>query len=263
MPTVQINGNTIHYTDTGSGKPVILLHGYPLDSRIWDGQVDVLAERYRVIAPDFAGFGRSTAAKPFTIPSMANDIRQLATELGALPCAVAGLSMGGYVALAWVKLCPTDIKALMIVDSKPQADSAEARQNRNRMIELAGTGGASAIADQMLKSLLTPQTLSNDPQMVQRLRQIIEDQPVQTLQWAQAAMRDREDLSDFVTSIADPTLILVGEKDPLTTPEMARALHATVSQSRLAIIPEAGHLPTLERPRETAEAMRRFLDECY
>lgn len=263
MPTAQVNDNTIHYTDTGSGKPVILLHGFPLDGRIWAGQADRLAERYRVIVPDLPGFGQSTAAKPFSIQSMAQDVRQLARELDALPCAVAGLSMGGYVALAWSKLCPTDIAALMLVDTKPQADSAEARQNRNRMIELAGSGGSLAIADEMIKSLLAPQVLSNDPDTVQRLRQMIEHQPPQTIQWALAAMRDREDLADFVTSIADPTLIVVGEKDQLTTPDMARALQETISQSQLKIIPDAGHLTPLERPQETADALRRFLDECY
>ncbi len=262
MPTVNINGHQIHYLEKGQGRPVILVHGFPLDHRVWAGQIDALAENYRMIAVDLPGFGQSRAAGPFTIQSLAETLRGLAQQIDAIPCVVAGLSMGGYVILAWAKLCPTDIDGMILVDTKADGDTAEARENRNRMIELAAASGSSAIADDMLPKLIAPQTLSHQPQTVQTLRAMIEDQPAQTIQWALAAMRDREDLVDFLKSIADPALIIVGEHDKVTPPEGARRMQQSIQQAQLAIIPDCGHLPPIEKPRETAEAISSFLREC-
>lgn len=261
MPTVAINQHQVHYIEKGRGKPVILIHGFPLDHRIWAGQIDHLAETYRVIAVDLPGFGRSQAAGPLSIAEMADCVRELATRIDALPAVVAGLSMGGYVALAWVKHCPTDIDGMILVDTKAEGDSAEARQNRNRMIERVGSSGAGAVADDMMPKLIAARTLHDQPQTVQQLRDMIESQPPQAIQWALAAMRDRDDLADFIQSIADPTLIIVGEQDPLTPPDGARRMQQRISRSQLALIPGCGHLPPLEKPAETAQAMIRFLDE--
>lgn len=261
MPTVAVNQHKVHYIEKGRGMPVILIHGFPLDHRIWAGQIDPLAERYRVIAVDLPGFGQSKAAGPLSIAEMAACVRELATRIDALPAVVAGLSMGGCVALAWAKHCPTDIDGMILVDTKAEGDSAEARQNRDRMIELVGGSGPAAIADDMMPKLIATQTLHDQPQTVQQLREMIESQPSQAIQWALGAMRDREDLADFIQSIADPTLIIVGEHDPLTPPHGARQMQQRISQSQLTIIPDCGHLAPLEKPAETAQAMIRFLDE--
>lgn len=261
MPTVAINQHQVHYIEKGRGKPVILIHGFPLDHRIWAGQIDPLAEKYRVIAVDLPGFGQSTAAGPLSIAQMAECVRELATRLDALPAVVAGLSMGGYVALAWAKHCPTHIDGMILVDTKAEGDSAEARQNRDRMIELVGSSGAGAVADVMMPKLIAAQTLHDEQQIVQQLRDMIESQSPQGIQWALAGMRDREDLVDFIQSIADPTLIIVGEHDPLTPPDGARQMQKRIRRSQLAVIPGCGHLPLLEKPTETAQAMIQFLDE--
>src|SRR5688572_23127404 len=98
------------YTDRGRGDPVVFLHGFPLDRRMWDAQAEKLSDHYRVLAPDFRGFGRSLNDQPFTIESLADNIHTFVEQLNARPCVLAGLSMGGYVALAYAKMFPRDLR---------------------------------------------------------------------------------------------------------------------------------------------------------
>jgi pimeloyl-ACP methyl ester carboxylesterase len=130
------------YTDRGRGDALVLLHGVPLDRRMWDAQVERLSDHYRVIAPDLRGFGRSVRHDPFTIESLADDIHLFLEQLMACPCVLAGLSMGGYVALAYAKKYQSDLRGLILVDTKAAGDTAEGRQGREKMIELVRLSGA-------------------------------------------------------------------------------------------------------------------------
>src|SRR5688500_6226536 len=108
MPTRTIGNAAMHYEESGAGNPLVLLHGFPLDSRIFDAQREALSDAYRVIAPDLRGFGKSAAATgAFSLEDLADDLHALLKEIDALPGALAGLSMGGYVALAYAKKYPS------------------------------------------------------------------------------------------------------------------------------------------------------------
>lgn len=263
MPNITLNRSTIHYQEQGSGKPVLLLHGFPLDSRIWAGQIARLADRYCVIAPDLHAFGQSTADKPSTMASMVQDLRDLCKQLDLGPCAVGGLSMGGYVALEWIKTCPTDIKALMLVDTKPDADNTGQKNARQVMIEQAKTGGAKAVADAMLPKMLSPEHLNRGGDLVAKLRDIMETQSPQAIQWALAAMCDRQDYNDVLPAIADPTLLIFGEHDAITPPSIGQSMQDRIPRSQLEVIEAAGHLSPLEKPDDVADVMNAFLDACY
>src|SRR5688500_18531358 len=134
------------YTDRGRGDPVVFLHGFPLDRRVWDAQAAKLSDRHRVIAPDFRGFGRSANDEPFTIESLADNIHTFVDQLVAKPCVLVGLSMGGYVALAYAKMFPEDLRGLVLVDTKAEGDTAEGKAGRQKMIELVRSSGATAVA---------------------------------------------------------------------------------------------------------------------
>src|SRR5437867_3940906 len=125
----------LHFEESGRGLPVVLLHGFPLDSRVWAKQRAALNDRYRVITPDLRGFGRSKSDDPFTIESLADDVHALLKEIGALPGVLGGLSMGGYAALAYAKKYPADLRGLILVDTKAEADTPEGKQAREEMIE--------------------------------------------------------------------------------------------------------------------------------
>src|SRR5688500_1730217 len=157
------------YTDKGKGRPLVLLHGFPLDRRMWDAQVERLSGHYRVIAPDLRGFGQSRRSDPFTIESLADDLHLFLEQLGALPCVLAGLSMGGYVSLAHAAKYPADLRGLILIDTKADADTDEGKKGRAKMIELVKKSGAKAVADQMEPKMLAPGTIQSRPDVVKSL----------------------------------------------------------------------------------------------
>jgi 3-oxoadipate enol-lactonase len=244
----------LHYIEKGHGLPVVLIHGFPLDSRMWQGQIEDLAGICRVIAPDLPGFGKSGSAGNFTMASAASEVRELLEKIGALPCVLGGLSMGGYVALAFAKQFPGDLKGLMLIDTRAEADSPQGKQNRQAMIELAAQKGSAAIADQMLPKLIADQSI--EP----AVRAMVESCSVATIQYALAAMRDREDMTAFLPTIKVPTLVLVGAQDILTPPTLAEGMHNAIANSILAVIPGAGHLSPMERPKEVCAAIGKFVE---
>jgi 3-oxoadipate enol-lactonase len=249
----------MNYVDRGSGMPIVLVHGFPLDSRMWQSQIDDLSNSHRVIAPDLPGFGQSISSEPFTINSLADDLHALLNELSALPCLLAGLSMGGYVALAFAKKYLSDLRGLALIDTRAEADPPEGRENRNKMIEQAKSVGSKAIADAMFPKLLCANTIQNHPQIAQNLRLIMQSQSPLTLQHALAAMRDREDQTRNLPSIAVPTLILVGEQDAITPPPMSQTMKTLLPQSKLTVIPDAGHMSPMEQPQAVNDALREFV----
>lgn len=259
MPTQTVNGATMSYVESGSGFPLVLVHGFPLSARMWDEQVAALSQSHRVIAPDLRGFGKSPSSDPFTTESLADDVHALLERVGALPCALAGLSMGGYVALAYVKKYPTDLRGLVLIDTRAEADSQEGKQNRQKMIELVRHSGSTAVAEQMLPKLLCERTLREAPQVVRDLRQIMQSTPALTIEHALAALRDRPDHTTHLPSIGIPTLILVGGQDVLTPPECSKKMHDLIPRSRLHEIPDAGHMTPMEQPGIVIEQMKSFL----
>jgi pimeloyl-ACP methyl ester carboxylesterase len=253
---------TLAHTDAGTGGiPLVLLHGFPLDSRMWDEQVGELSKVARVIAPDFRGFGKSESTQEFTMESLADDVHELLASIGALPCVLAGLSMGGYVALAYVKKYPTDVAALVLFDTKAEPDNAEGKTARNQMIDTARAKGSKPIADKMQPRLLDPRTEQRAPAVVKRVRQMMESCPPQTIARALAAMRDRLDHTATLAAIRVPALIAVGESDAITPPDVARKMHQKIAGSRLEIIPDSGHMSPMEQPERVNEVLLSFIKQ--
>jgi len=259
MPYRTINNTLIAWHEQGAGKPLVLIHGFPLDSRIYEQQVAALSKKCRVIAPDLRGFGQSKSEQPFTIESLADDVHELLKTLGLLPCALGGLSMGGYIALAFAKKYPKDLTQLILMDTRAEGDTPEGKAGRDKMIELARTSGAKAVADQMLPKMLTESTIKENGEPVRKIRQIMESQSPRTIENALVALRDREDYSTSLESISAPTLIIVGSQDTLTPPKMSQTLNEKIPKSALIQIPGAGHVSTMEKPNEVTAAIDGFL----
>jgi pimeloyl-ACP methyl ester carboxylesterase len=249
----------VHYKERGQGVPLVLVHGFPLDHRIFEQQIDALAAHARVIAPDLPGFGSSHGAGAFTIASLADDLHELLRSINALPCVLAGLSMGGYVALAFAKKYAPQLRGLVLIDTRAEGDSADGRAGRDKMIDLVRREGTSAVVDQMFPKMLAPQTATNDSQVAQQLRAIMNSVSPTTIELTLSAMRDREDYTSFLPSIAVPTLIIVGEHDAITAPPVAQSMQRAIRGSKLVTIAGAGHLSTMEVPREVSEAIANFI----
>jgi pimeloyl-ACP methyl ester carboxylesterase len=261
MPTLPVNGVTIHYERRGDdhSNTLVLLHGFPFGSAMWRAQLDALGRAWRVVAPDFRGFGKSSEKGPFTIEQLADDAHALIEQLNLGKVVLGGLSMGGYVALAFSKKYPASLRGLILLDTKAEADGAEARENRDRMIAIAREKGARPIAEAMLGKLIPEESAKRRPQLGRDLRLMMEATRPETIAHALAAMRDRPDQTASLASIAVPTLIVVGEKDAITPPDVARAMHEKIPHSQLKVVTGAGHMSPVEQPEQVNAAIEQFL----
>ncbi|MDB5328678.1 MAG: alpha/beta hydrolase fold [Phycisphaerales bacterium] len=254
MPTIDVNGRSLHYTDAGHGQAILLIHGFPLDGRIWAGVAERLVAKARVIVPDLRGFGRHTPEDAFTMADLADDMAAMMEMLGIAPCPVAGLSMGGYVAQTLAKKYPGIASRLILVDTKAEGDSAEGKAKRDAMAEVALAEGSKAIADQMLPNMTAAEP---NPAVAAELRSIMESQPPKTLAAACGAMRDREDFTDFLTAIEVPVAFIFGRDDKIS-PSAAIEKYAAGGNT-LTLIDNAGHMSPIEQPQAVADAIAKNL----
>lgn len=259
MPTAQINDFPMHYLDLGVGTPLVLLHGFPLDSRIFKHQADAFKDRYRVIAPDLRGFGQSTATTPFSLNQLADDVHLLLQQIGASPCILGGLSMGGYVAQSYIRKYPADVKALILFNTKSESDNEQQQQGRNKMIESVRYGGSRVVAEQMLPNMLGPKTKETNPALVAEVTGIMQACPALTIEHALEALRDRDDHRSTLPQIKVPSLIITGESDAISGPSIMQPIAKAIPGSAYQVIPNAGHLSTLENPSAVNAVLEAFL----
>jgi len=246
----KLNGITMAYQERRQAEhPVLLLvHGFPLDSRMWAAQLDGLAAEARLIAPDLRGHGRSDAPPgPYTVDGHADDLAALLDLLGIERAIVAGLSMGGYVAFAMWHRHAARVAGLALLDTRAEPDTPAGRANRDAGIALIRERGVLAVAGDMLPKVLAPSS-QRDAGLTERVRAMMADQPASGMIGALAAMRDRPDSVPTLATITVPTLVAAGADDQLTPPADARAMGARIRGAEVAIIPQAGHLSPMENP---------------
>ena len=192
-----LGGRSTRYLEAGAGWPVILLHAFPLNADMWRPQLEQVPDGWRMIAPDLRGFGPAaeiqSGAQPPTMDDFADDVDELMGALGIAEAAIGGLSMGGYVTFALCRRAPERFNAMILADTKPQADTPEGREGRRKMIELVRARGAPAVADEMLPKLLGSTTRSTRPQVAATVRQMIESASVDAIAGAIEAMLGRPD----------------------------------------------------------------------
>lgn len=263
MTTTRIDDIELAYDDAGSGPAVVLMHGYPFNRSLWKEQAEALSGKYRVVRPDLRGFGESDAtAAPVTMDRMAHDVALLMDHLGIQQAVVGGLSMGGYVALAFCKQFPSRVKALVLADTRAQADTEEAKQTRSQQAEKAMAEGMAGIADAMLPKLLTPDTVSKRPEVVKRVRDMMLKTKPQGAASALLGMAQRDDQSEFISTITVPTMIVVGREDAITPVADSESMHSKIAGSRLVVIDNAGHVCNVEQPEQFNYALSVFLDKA-
>jgi 3-oxoadipate enol-lactonase len=256
-----INGVNLAVEIQGEGPAVLFIHGYPHDRRIWAHAVATL-DGFRRVAPDLRGMGQSDAPDlGYSIETYAGDLAALLDTLGIEDAVLCGLSMGGYVALEFVRRWRKRVRALVLMDTRAEADSADARRARDTAAATAREEGAAAVADALLPRMLSRGTHADSPETTEEVRRMMAATPVAGMVGALGAMRDRADSTELLPGLAGlPTLVIVGADDVLTPPTEAQAIAAAVPGARLSVIAGAGHLPPVERPAETTAALREFLE---
>jgi pimeloyl-ACP methyl ester carboxylesterase len=262
---VAAGGTRLAVHTAGSGLPLVLLHAFPLDHSMWALQ-EPLAEQVRLVVPDLRGFGGSDEALPESIAALADDVVALLDAVHvAGPAVICGISMGGYVAQHVAARHPDRVAAVILVATKLEADSAEARAGRTDLAAKVGRLGLGILADAMIPRLLADSAEARRApgraDVESLLRRTILAQRVETVQTALAALGARPDMTEPLRQLRAPALLVAGAEDAITPPECLQAAEAIIPGAKLLIVPAAGHMVPLEQPAVFNAAVLEFLRE--
>jgi len=252
---VLLKSGMLNYLDQGTGPAVLLIHAFPLNHTMWEPQLSVLTPRFRVIAPDIRGFGESQPPSAWTMEEMADDLNELLGKLDVTDCAVAGISMGGYIALQFWSKYSTRVRKLVLADTRARADNETEIKARNEMIA-AIEHGTIVLSDRMLPRLLQPNA-SHD--VAGTVRAMIAGVDASAAAHAVVAMRDRPDFSSALHRIKCPALVVTGENDAIIRPDDSRGIADAIPGAQFVQITDSGHLSNLENPAAFNRALLDFL----
>jgi pimeloyl-ACP methyl ester carboxylesterase len=245
------------YDERGSGTPLVLLHGFPFDRSIWQAQLDEVGKTARVLAPDLPGFGASPplAGGEPSIAGYAVQIANWADSVGLRRFALAGHSMGGYIALAFAGAYADRLTGLGLICTRPGPDTEQAREGRYKQIEGVWDRGPQVVVDAMLPRLFSPATREKQPELIDRIREVMLRQTAGGIVAALRAMAGRPDTTRILPNIAVPTLVVSGADDVIIPSQDADLMAAMIPGARQVIIGSAGHLPMLEQPDKLSDVL--------
>jgi pimeloyl-ACP methyl ester carboxylesterase len=246
----------------GELLPLVLIHGYPLDHTMWFGVIAALGSGVRPIAPDLRGFGKSgpPQGEP-SMDAMAQDVINLLGRDNIPRAVIAGMSMGGYVALAMAEMAREKVAGLALVNSQCYADTEEARKGRRELIKKVRAEGVAAASHAVIPKMFAPATVNN-PDFQRFPIAGAEAAGVEGICWALEAMVRRPDRCHVLSEAAFPTLVLHGSEDKFIPGEKARKMAELNPATHFATIKGAGHGAVMEAPDDVARILRKFLGLC-
>jgi 3-oxoadipate enol-lactonase len=261
MMFVTVNQLSLAYDEKGWGVPVLWVHGYPLNRTLWKPQLEGLADIARGLAIDLRGHGESQATSGvYTMDLLANDCAAFLDALGLHQAVIlAGLSMGGYVSMAFCRRYADRLAGLILCATRARPDSAEGKQNRTNSAALAQERGVAAAVAGLQSKLMAPITYECRPDLVETVKSMTESTSLEGVIGDLLGMRERPDALSTLAAFEHPTLILHGAEDQIISVSEAEEMQTTLPNARLEIIPQAGHLLNLEQPQAFNAAVRRFL----
>jgi 3-oxoadipate enol-lactonase len=261
----KLDDGFLAYDQVGEGTPVLFIHGYPLSRKIWLYQMMKLSLDALLFSVDMRGHGESYPFNgPYTMDLLADDcMRLLKSKRIREPIVVCGLSMGGYVTMALYRNYPQIFKGMILTSTRAGADSAEGKISRNATIKNVNESGVAYIADNMLPKIVSRETLSTKPKLVSDIRKIMLETSVQGIVGASLGMRDRPDSTQLLPQISVPALIIHGADDQLISINEAESMHQLIPDSRIVVIPAAGHLPNMEQPDQYTQTVKEFISTLH
>lgn len=261
MPFANVHDGQLHYVERGSGTPLVLVHGFPLDHSMWQGQLEGLSNRFQLLAPDLRGFGQSVVTPGLaTMQLMADDLADLLDAAGIRePVAFCGLSMGGYVAWQFALRHRDRLAKLILCDTRAVGDSAETAANRIGLAARVLKEGPGFVAETMLPKLFAPATSAAGAPCVEATKQVILRSDPKGIAAASRGMAQRPDVTAQLSRIDVPALIICGEHDAISPPAEMRGIAEAMPQATYVEIAGAGHMAPLEKPAEVNAAIAEFL----
>lgn len=242
---------------------LLLVHGFPMDGSMWSPQTEALRGTCDVLAPDLRGFGQDRRTIPalMTMEAHARDLKELLDTRSAERVVLCGLSMGGYIAMAFLERWPERVAGLVLANTRATADDEAGKAARAESARAALERGMRVIARGMLPKLLSDHTRRTMPELAEQVEEMIARQAPEAAAASALGMAERPDRSNRLDRIQVPTLIITGGEDALMPLPTSQAMADAIPDARLHVIPGAGHLSNMEAPEAFNAALLRFMLE--
>jgi 3-oxoadipate enol-lactonase len=251
----------IFYEIRGDGPPVVLLHPFPCDHEFWDPIAAALDSRYRLILPDLRGHGDSEIGEgPALVSKHVSDIARVLDDAGIGRAAFIGCSIGGYILFEFWRRFRARVASLVLCDTRPQADTPEARSNRLKAAATVLEQGTEPFLESMIPKLMGRTTVNMRPDLVEGARAMMRKMSAEDINQVQQGTAARPDSVADLKTINVPTLIVIGEEDVLSPVADGELMRQNIAGSQLKVIPKAGHYAPWEQPQAVGTVLRQFLD---
>ncbi|MCA3261035.1 MAG: alpha/beta fold hydrolase [Telmatospirillum sp.] len=227
--------------------PLVFLPGLLCDAALWRAQLEGL---------------RDVADMQVADLTQADNFADMAAHvLGRAPArfALAGLSMGGYLAFELLRQAPTRIARMALIDTSARADTPEQQRRRQLFVNHAKRGKFKGVTPQLIHNWVSPKSTARDPSLIDTVEAMTNRVGADAFCRQQNAIMGRPDSRDLLAQIACPTLVLCGREDQATPLALSQEMAADIPGSQLRVLDDCGHLATLEKPAETNDALRRWL----
>jgi 3-oxoadipate enol-lactonase len=261
MPRLRSDDADIFYEIMGEGAPVVLLHPFPAHHEFWNPVTSALSARYRLILPDLRGHGDSEIGEgPALMQKHASDVARVLDAAGVGKAVFVGCSIGGYILLEFWRRFRGRVTALALCETRPQADTAEARANRLKAAADVMEQGTEPFIESMIPKLIGRTTVSTRPDLVEGACAMMRKMSPEDISLVLRGMAERPDSVADLKTINVQTLIAIGEEDVLSTVADGELMRQHIAGSQLKVIPKAGHYSPWEQPEEVGKILRQFLD---
>lgn len=261
MEHIKSGDANIAYQTLGDGRPVLLLHPFPVNHEFWLPAAESLASRYRLILPDLRGHGESGVGDgPATMQKHASDVIRIMDENDVGRAPLIGVSIGGYLLFELWRQSRTRVAALGLCNTKAPADNAEARAGRLQAANDVLERGTEPFLHSMVPRLLGKTTREARPDLVDGALRMMRQMSPEDIAQVQRGMAERPDSIETLKTINVPTLLITGDEDIFTGVNEAEFMHQKIPGSQVRVIPKAGHYSPWEQPAEATMIIRQFLD---
>lgn len=266
MPELLIKGKKLSYEDHGSGFPILFGHSYLWDAAMWKPQIEALSSHYRCIIPELWGHGASDPipTSPYSIEDLADDCYQLLEALNIDSCGVVGLSVGGMWGAQLALTHPDRVRALVLMDTSVAPEPQVSQQRYFGMAAMVEQAGQfpPPLVEQILPLFFAPDTLKQQPELVDHFRQKLLNWPAQNIAsmvTLNHTIFGRASLMERLHRLTMPTLVMVGQADQARPPQEAKLMVEHIPGSDYFVIPNAGHISNLEQPQVVNQMLQKFL----
>ncbi len=257
---IKKNGISIFIEGDKEKTPVLFVHGFPFDHHMWENQISKLSSEYLCISYDIRGLGDSDPGDgQYTIEAFVDDLEIVMNEMNISKPVLCGFSMGGYISLRAVERMESKFAGLILCDTKSSPDTNEGKIGRAQGIKKINTEGAAAYVQNFIPNCFCEYSLENKKELVQECITRSEFFSPGGIKGCLLAMAGRTDTTEYLSSIGFPVLVLCGEEDNLTTPDVMMGMSDKIQNSEFFTISKAGHLSPLENPAEVNKHISVFL----